>query len=88
VAVALAGCATATRPINERIDRADPRAGYRYETRSESAGNDPSTMIILAFSGGGTRAAAFSFGVLEELRKTGITIDGRRTRLLDEVDRR
>ena len=81
----LAGCATHSRPINARIDHTDPRDGYRYETRPESA-NDPSTMIVLAFSGGGTRAAAFSFGVLEELRQTDITIDGRKTRLLDEVD--
>jgi len=83
--VVLAGCATATRPINARLDHADPRTGYRYETRPDS-GNDPATMIVLAFSGGGTRAAAFSYGVLEELRRTDVTIDGRKTRLLDEVD--
>jgi NTE family protein len=41
---------------------------------------------VLAFSGGGTRAAAFSYGVLEELRWTEITVDGRRQLLLDEVD--
>jgi NTE family protein len=81
----LAGCATHSRPINARIDHSDPRSGYRYETRPEGT-NDPSTMVILAFSGGGTRAAAFSFGVLEELRRTDVTIGGKKTRLLDEVD--
>lgn len=42
--------------------------------------------LILAFSGGGTRAAALSYGVLKALRDTPIVIDGRSKRLLDEVD--
>lgn len=41
---------------------------------------------MLAFSGGGTRAAALSYGVLQELRDTEIAVDGRPGRLLDEVD--
>ena len=44
-------------------------------------------MVVLAFSGGGTRAAAFSYGVLEFLRKTEIRgPKGNTVRLLDEVD--
>jgi len=42
--------------------------------------------LMLAFSGGGTRAAALAYGVLEELRDTGVVIEGRSERLLDEVD--
>jgi NTE family protein len=49
-------------------------------------GNSQNLLLYLTFSGGGTRAAAFSYGVLEELRKTEVTIDGNRRRLLDEVD--
>jgi NTE family protein len=41
------------------------------------------TFVVLCFSGGGMRAAALSFGVLEELQATA-TPDGRS--LLDEVD--
>jgi NTE family protein len=41
--------------------------------------------IFLTFSGGGTRAAAFSYGVLEELADRNVTINGKETRLLDEV---
>ncbi len=41
--------------------------------------------LILTFSGGGTRAAAFSYGVLEELADTKLTINNTEKRLLDEV---
>jgi NTE family protein len=83
--LALAGCAT--RPINERLTQVDPNTGYRPNLlMPKRVNNDPGTLFFLAFSGGGTRAAAFSYGVLEELRRTEITIDGQRRRLLDEVD--
>jgi NTE family protein len=85
VAVVLAGCAS--RPINEPIARADPKAGYRpYLLLPKRQNNDPHTLFVLSFSGGGTRAAAFSYGVLEELRRTEIVVNGQRRRLIDEVD--
>ncbi len=42
--------------------------------------------MLLAFSGGGTRAAALSYGVLQELRDTQVTVAGRDERLIDEAD--
>jgi NTE family protein len=85
VLLVLAGCAS--RPINERITRVDPSAGYRpFLLIPKRVDNDPHTLFVLAFSGGGTRAAAFSYGVLEELRRTEVVIDGQRRRLIDEVD--
>lgn len=42
--------------------------------------------VVLAFSGGGTRSAAFAYGLLEALRDTKVSINGRPRRLLDEVD--
>jgi NTE family protein len=82
-ALLVAGCAT--RPPNLPLAQADPAAGYRLETR-ETAVSDDRTVVILAFSGGGTRAAAFSYGVLEFLARTEVTTaGGKRVRLLDEV---
>ena len=84
-AVALAGCAS--RPINAPIAQVDPRAGYRpYLLIPKRPNNDPQTLFVLSFSGGGTRAAAFSYGVLEELRRTEIVVNGQRHPLIDEVD--
>jgi NTE family protein len=80
----LGGCAT--RPINPPITQADPNTGYRFETR-QAKEKEKENLVILAFSGGGTRAAAFSYGVLEVLRKTEVVgPKGNKVRLLDAVD--
>ncbi|MGB7502979.1 MAG: patatin-like phospholipase family protein [Azonexus sp.] len=79
----LGGCAT--RPVNPPITQADPDTGYRIATRQANF-KSQETLVILAFSGGGTRAAAFSYGVLEFLRRTEIAIQNRENvRLLDGV---
>ena len=79
----LDGCAT--RQVNPKIAQYDPRSGLQFEGL-ERRGNQQD-LVILAFSGGGTRAAAFSYGVLEALRRIEIvTNSGRKIRLLDEVD--
>lgn len=81
----LAGCAS--RPINAPIDRVDIKSGYRpHLLIPKRQNNDLHTLFVLSFSGGGTRAAAFSYGVLEELYRTEIAAHGQRRRLIDEVD--
>ncbi len=44
------------------------------------------TSVLLAFSGGGTRAAALSYGVLKALHDTRVETDQGDRRLLDSVD--
>lgn len=78
----LGGCAS--RPVNPPLAHADQSAGYRFFTRPQFAA-DKENLVILAFSGGGTRAAAFSYGVLEFLRNTQIVGPKGKSRLLDHV---
>jgi NTE family protein len=84
----LAGCATF--PENAPRGAGTEQVGYRYdvlEAATDPQRNDPKTLVLVAFSGGGTRAAAMAYGVLEQLRATCVTLPGRpRSRLLDEVD--
>ena len=82
---AIAGCATPSHinndPISESksVDQALVLTGQVGQKSDE-------ILVFLAFSGGGTRAAAFSYGVLQKLRDTTYTSDGKEIRLLDEVD--
>jgi NTE family protein len=72
-------------PVNQPIKEVRLDAGYRAELMRPPERSDD-LILYLTFSGGGIRAAALSYGVLEELRKTEIVLDGRKRRLLDEVD--
>lgn len=84
VLVLVAGCAHY--PINPELARYNPHSGYRFENLKPGPHNSDSLFVILTFSGGGTRAAALSYGVLEKLRNTTITWEGQKRSLLDEVD--
>lgn len=80
----LSGCAT--RLWNEPITRgaAADQSGYNFRDRMPDNADD--LFVVLAFSGGGTRSAAFAHGILEKLRDTRIPVHGQQRRLLDEVD--
>jgi NTE family protein len=79
----LGGCAT--RPINAPITEVSWDKGYQYLARYQHA-QDRENVVILAFSGGGTRAAAFSYGVLETLRRTEVVGPSGTARLIDDVN--
>jgi NTE family protein len=63
----------------------DQRTGYRFQNTA-SPTNSSDLLLMLAFSGGGTRAASLSYGVLEELARTPVGAEGKQHRLLDDVD--
>ena len=71
VALGVAACATVHNlPLNTAS--ANPFAGTMAQAAAaaQHRQQDNSAVIGLAFSGGGTRAAAFAYGVLEQLRAT------------------
>ncbi len=77
--VAVAGCATLNDPLQT------PGREHRFPEEA-SGKNTHSLFVCLTFSGGGTRAAALSYGVLEKLRDTEIVWKDETKTLLDEVD--
>ena len=72
-------------PVNPPLAKYDPSAGYRFE-KLEPGSNSDELFVIVVFSGGGTRAAALSYGLLEALRDTKIHWQNKEIALLDEVD--
>ena len=74
-----------SRAVNAPLAEYSPGHGYVYTDKSLF--RDPGKVLIyLAFSGGGTRAAAFAYGALQELQATEVVTDGVKKPLLDEVD--
>jgi len=73
--LSVVGCAHY--PVNQPLAQVDPSSGYRGRL-SENEKKSDDIFLFLAFSGGGTRAAAFSYGLLESLRDTEVTLNGKR----------
>jgi NTE family protein len=82
-AALVAGCSSVIRndPINQPFASGKP-AGTELGRDVDTYYDD--TVIALSFSGGGTRAAAFSYGVLTGIDDT--PMPSRETSLLDRVD--
>jgi len=87
IAFFLTSCSSIGKVENKAVSNL-PTKQQRYSAIQHSKDHDTGeTLLVLAFSGGGTRAAALSYGVLEELRDTHYSYKGNKSRLLDEVDR-
>ena len=82
--LALAGCSSLGKVENVPRHDVDGEPSYSIRAFQEKYRSDPN-VLMLAFSGGGTRAAALSYGVLKELRDTRIPGSKSDRRLLDEI---
>ena len=80
----VSGCSSYGVIHNEPVTDTNQSTPYSVRTWAQSK-EAADFVFIVNFSGGGTRAAAMAYGVLEELRDTTVVIDGKETRLLDEV---
>ena len=69
-------------PVNKPLPAYDPDYGYKGRNIQTPAREDD-LVLMMTFSGGGTRAAAFSYGVLEAIRDTAVGPETNRQRLLD-----
>lgn len=80
-ALMLAGCGATldNDPLNKALGVAAARPAKPDTGMSD-------TLVGLSFSGGGTRAAAFSFGVLKELHRTRVVSGSRDVSLAGEID--
>ena len=77
-----AGCGSFTAPNPPLTHPTDLSTGYRWATTTVSM-HSRRTFVILTFSGGGTRAAGLSYGVLKQLEATPMPGGGH---LVDNVD--
>jgi NTE family protein len=85
VSALLGACSSLHYPINEPLKTYSAERAERARTLRPRGSSDR-LFVVVTFSGGGTRAAAFGFGVLEELAATNIVTDGRERNLLNEID--
>jgi NTE family protein len=73
-------------PINAPLERVDPTYGYRLGATSGDTDDSQKLLLIVNFSGGGARAAAFAYGALQAMREARVRFDGRERALVDEID--
>jgi len=79
----LAGCSTLkpwqNQPMRPNVDRL-------LAIKDEPQTEDRAMVMLVTMSGGGARAAAFGYGVLDAMRQTRVHWQGRDTSLIDEID--
>lgn len=81
----LSACSLVQYQAVEPITQINPQQGYRFQAALKNIDQD-NTLVIMMFSGGGTRAAALGYGVLEALNKYPIKLGNRQTTLFQAAD--
>lgn len=81
----LSACSLVQFQPTQTINKIDKNQGYRFENALERSLKDD-TLIVMMFSGGGTRAAALGYGVLETLNQYPVYLKGKKTTLVQSAD--
>jgi len=79
-----AGCSQFS-AVDQPLERWTPEL-ESDATAQMDAKRDPEIAVLVAFSGGGTRAAAFAYGVMQGLTETRLNVDGTSQPLISEID--
>ena len=82
---ALGACSLVQYQPTQTIGSVRTDEGYRLEREFDRSSED-GTLVIMVFSGGGTRAAALGYGVLETFNRYPVMLGGRRTTLTAAAD--
>ena len=86
MALATGACTTYGVIENRPLAHGEGNPGYTLGEFARNLGRRSDELTLgVAFSGGGTRAAALSYGVMLELRDTRVLMGGKEQRLLDAV---
>ncbi len=86
LALATGACTSYGVVQNKPLSQGQHSAGYTLDEFAKVLNRRSDELsLAVAFSGGGTRAAALSYGVMQELRDTRVRLDGRERRLLDTI---
>ncbi len=84
IVLVLTGCATVdTAPV---LNRSLIHSGYDFSRSGPDTNRSDELLLMISFSGGGTRASALAYGVLKALRNTRLQVGEKSRRLIDEVD--
>ena len=81
----ISGCASYGKVSNLAKDDNPDAVDYSIRLAANSSTSREVTLVV-TFSGGGTRAAALAYGVLQALRDVEIIVDDEHLRMIDEVD--
>jgi len=82
----LTGCTTYSALDNQSVVSNEPTVRYGIGGYDEHISRPDHVTIVVAFSGGGGRAAALAYGVMQGLRDSQFNVAEQSHRLLDEID--
>lgn len=85
MATTLSACSLVLYKPVETIKQVNPDSGYRQKNVVGEGAKD-GNLIVVMFSGGGTRAAALGYGVLEQFQKQNIKPTEKGSTLLENID--